>query len=164
MLAFPQRLSSFWRLCEMGVSRAARGFSLGITARLSGALIAVAVLAAAANFIVSKSALLVRTTTLSSGLTTSAPRASRDISKVTPPFDRVLSDEVLVAIDRFEWAARRRAENQSMENSAEYLAATNALHTAIVSFDKAFSRANPNRIANISKQSRCHTRRCNNRS
>jgi diguanylate cyclase (GGDEF)-like protein len=151
MLPSPQPLSSLWRLCENGVSRAARGFSLGITARLSGALIAVAVLAAAANFIVSKSALLIRTTALSSGLTTRAPRVLRDISKDTPPFDRMLSDEVLVAIDRFEWTSRRRAENQSMENSAEYLAATNALHTTIVSFDNSFSGANANRVATISR-------------
>jgi diguanylate cyclase (GGDEF)-like protein len=129
------RLSAlFLRVWKARRAQVSRVFPLGIAARLSAALFAVAVLAGIANLLVSQSAVLIRTGSVSSALPVIVPpappipAAPAPISRPAPApvvhISHALEDDALVAIDRFEWIARRRAESESKEIIAEYVAAT----------------------------------------
>ncbi|MDP9083185.1 MAG: EAL domain-containing protein [Pseudomonadota bacterium] len=151
----------FWR--SRWGKRAASLFPLGISARLGGALVAVAVLATTANVIISKNALLIRTSTVSSGLAptvaptvipTVAPRIIVEAVAAAPPPDPVARDAFRAEIDRFDSIARRRADAQSKEANTDYAEAAAKLRVTFAAFraaeNKSFA-ANKGRHAAIAR-------------
>jgi diguanylate cyclase (GGDEF)-like protein len=134
---------------------------MGITSRLTLALLAVAALAAAANLIISKSAVLFRVNGQSSPLMINPQRASFDAASVeaapavppppTPAFDQKPLVALAVAIDRFEWTCLWRAERESNESTAEYLDAMHDLRTAAAAFDRQLGQLRPERRAAVAR-------------
>src|SRR5580704_8771028 len=93
---------------------------MGITARLTISLIAVALLAAAANLIARDSVSIVRMVTRSPLWVASAP-ANRAIS------DAKNFDALHLAVDRYDRAVQLRAGSASATVDSDYLAARDAL-------------------------------------
>jgi diguanylate cyclase (GGDEF)-like protein len=156
MRALRRRFSLVWghcRPCVRLLGRLRSLFPLGISARLGGALIAVAVLAATANVIISKGALLIRTTALSSDVSPQVkpldpPLAASAPALAAPPpaVNHLAEDALLAALDRFESTGRRRAETQSPQASADYLTADERLRHELSSFVAA-APLDANRVA-----------------
>jgi diguanylate cyclase (GGDEF)-like protein len=109
-------------------------FPLGITGRLSISLLAVAVLAAAANMIAQKGVSIIRMGAPARFPAVTAASAPPQISahSAAPLSDsapgRESLDTLTQAVDRYERASQLRAANNSPSNDAEYLSATDALH------------------------------------
>jgi diguanylate cyclase (GGDEF)-like protein len=155
MFRFGQRFSPLQRPGGSAAGFVEGGLNLGMAARLTLALIAVALLAATANFMVSKTALLFRVNGQSSNVIVEpqplpAPIALPSL-KDPPVLNRGPSDALALAIEGFEWICRWRGERQSKENTAQYLAATQALRTSFVAFQKELGGLEPNERAAFSR-------------
>lgn len=150
MSRFTHRLSALWRSIA-AARRPGQPFPMGISARLTLALVAVAALAATANFIVSRSAVLFRANGQSSPLVVN-PQPQPDASaKEAPTVDRRTMVGMAVAIDRFEWTSRRRAARQSNENTAENLEAAAQLRASASSFQREFGPLRPDETASVAR-------------
>jgi diguanylate cyclase (GGDEF)-like protein len=100
-------------------------FPLGITARLTISLAAVAVLAAAANMIAQESVSIIRMSTV--------PRSIPPAAHPSAP-SRKNIDALTSAVDRYERASQLRAEIDSDTNNAGYLSATNKLRNSSLDY------------------------------
>ena len=108
-----------------------------------------ALLAATANVLVSKTALLIRTGSLSSAVPRPVTSPLVSVPTMIPAVHRAEApavtadprdDELLVAVDGFEWVVRRRVENSS-KTANEYQSATAKLRDAYLAFVKRSSGA-----------------------
>ena len=118
---------------------AASVFPLGITARLSLSLFAVAVLAATANMIARQSVSIIRMSApLPAPSSAAAPLPGAPAAAAPPlqpsvhpaPPDRHAIDALAQAIDRYERASQLRAASNSSVHDAEYAADAAALRAA----------------------------------
>jgi diguanylate cyclase (GGDEF)-like protein len=137
-----------------GIRRVEYGFPMGIASRLSLALLAVAALAATANFIVSKSAVLFRMNGPSSPLIVNLPPPSvAPVSVPTPSKTPTVDQRPIlgfaIAIDRFEWTCLWRAERESNESTAEFREAMQELRTSGDSFERELGVLLPERRGTV---------------
>jgi diguanylate cyclase (GGDEF)-like protein len=105
----------------------APAFPLGISARLTLSLAAVAILAAAANMIARDSVTIIRMVTRSPVLAVSAPASSAPTPMNSAPADAMRVVALAIALDRYERATQLRADIDSPAAVSEYLAAKEAL-------------------------------------
>ena len=107
-------------------------FPLGITARLTISLAAVAVLAAAANMIAQESVSIIRMSTVPH-----IPPAAHSTAPSRKSIDALTS-----AVDRYERASQLRAEIDSDTNDAGSLSATNKLRSSSLDYREGASAKN----------------------
>ena len=111
-------------------------FPLGITARLSISLVAVAVLGAVANMIAHESVSIIRISIPApASLTPSlppfpGPPAEQSSAMHSTAPTRASIDALRRAVDRFERASQLRADVNSAANEAEFLSASDALRNS----------------------------------
>jgi diguanylate cyclase (GGDEF)-like protein len=106
---------------------AAPVFPLGISARLTLSLAAVALLAAAANMIARDSVTIIRMVTRSPVPAVPAPAAAPPTAMNPAAGDAMRVIALAIALDRYERATQLRADIDSASAESEYLAASNAL-------------------------------------
>jgi diguanylate cyclase (GGDEF)-like protein len=123
---------------------AERLFPLGIVARLTLSLLAVAVLAAAANMVAREGATLVRFRDAPRPLATRVTAAVTPIARPEVPpaaavrdLDRRHTQEFAAAIGDFERAVHARAENHTGTTEAEYQARRQAMRRLLVQAQQA---------------------------
>ena len=107
-------------------------FPLGITARLSISLVAVAVLGAAANMLAQQSVSIIRIRLSAPPSIPAAPRVAASLQPpvhATPPTGKNI-EGLTRAVDLYERASQLRAKINSPANDAEYLSAAAALRNA----------------------------------
>jgi diguanylate cyclase (GGDEF)-like protein len=129
-------------------ARVASRFPLGITARLSISLVAVAVLGAAANMLAQESVSIIRIrmsappnipAALSLPATPSGLAPQPPVRPNAPPKKSI--DGLTRAVDRFERASQMRAKFDSPAGDGEYLAAAGALQNSSLDLiDNGFAR------------------------
>jgi diguanylate cyclase (GGDEF)-like protein len=137
-MEFRPRAATFTAFLAAARVRVAALFPLGITARLSISLVAVAVLGAAANMLAQESVSIIRIR-MSMPPTVAAPSLTAAPSWTSPSVPipqtaarptalaRKTLEGLTGAIDRFERASEARAKLNSADNDAEYLSAADAL-------------------------------------
>jgi len=122
--------------------RAATLFPLGITARLTVSLIAVALLAAAANMIARDSVSIVRMVTRTPVPAAPDPSAKPQTAVGPAAVDTERFDALVTAVDRYVRATQLRAGSDSTPIDSEYVVASNALQRAVREYADGMSAAN----------------------